>query len=91
MPRNSRANSRGHISAHYDLGNDLFAPLPRRVDDVLERLVPPPGASLAEAQEARLDRICRALELGPDDHLLEIGTGWGGMAVHAASRATAAG
>ena len=47
---------------------------------------PHPEASLAEAQQARLDRICRALELGPDDHLLEIGTGWGGLAVHAASR-----
>ena len=42
--------------------------------------------SLAEAQEARLDRVCQALELGPEDHLLEIGTGWGGLAVHAASR-----
>ena len=47
---------------------------------------PSPDASLGEAQQARLERICRALELGPEDHLLEIGTGWGGLAAYAASR-----
>ena len=41
--------------------------------------------SLERAQHIRLERICDSLELGPSDHLLEIGTGWGGMAVHAAS------
>ena len=45
---------------------------------------PRPGASLEEAQLAKLDRICDQLRLGPDNHLLEIGTGWGGLAVHAA-------
>jgi cyclopropane-fatty-acyl-phospholipid synthase len=86
VPRNSRANSRGHISAHYDLGNDLFALFLDESMMYSSAWFPHPGASLAEAQEARMDRICRALELGPDDHLLEIGTGWGGFAVHAASR-----
>jgi cyclopropane-fatty-acyl-phospholipid synthase len=86
VPRNSRANSRGHISAHYDLGNDLFALFLDESMMYSSAWFPHPGASLAEAQEARMDRICGALELGPDDHLLEIGTGWGGMAVHAASR-----
>jgi len=47
---------------------------------------PHPDTSLAEAQQRRLELICRALELGPEDHLLEIGTGWGAMAAHAASR-----
>ena len=42
--------------------------------------------TLREAQEAKLDRICRKLELGPDDHVVEIGTGWGGFAMHAAAR-----
>ena len=42
--------------------------------------------TLREAQEAKLDRVCRTLELGPDDHLLEIGTGWGSLALHAAGR-----
>jgi cyclopropane-fatty-acyl-phospholipid synthase len=45
-----------------------------------------PDATLEEAQRAKLERICRALELGPDQHLLEIGTGWGGLALYAASR-----
>ena len=86
VPRNSPRASRNHISAHYDLGNDLFALF---LDESMMyscAWFPHPGASLAEAQEARLDRVCRALDLGPDDHLLEIGTGWGGFAVHAASR-----
>ena len=41
--------------------------------------------SLEQAQLAKLERVCDALELGPDDHLLEIGTGWGGLAIHAAA------
>ena len=56
-----------------------------RGDDVLERLLRAPARTLEQAQHSRLERICDALELQPDDHLLEIGTGWGGMAVHAAS------
>ena len=43
-----------------------------------------PGMTLHEAQIAKLDRICRKLELAPDDHLVEIGTGWGSLALHAA-------
>ena len=43
-----------------------------------------PDATLADAQTAKLDRICRALELAPGDRLLEIGTGWGALAIHAA-------
>jgi len=45
-----------------------------------------PDVPLRAAQEAKLDRVCRKLELGPDDHLLEIGTGWGSLALHAAGR-----
>src|ERR671928_15659 len=44
-----------------------------------------PEASLDDAQLAKLERICERLELGPEDHLVEIGTGWGGLAVHAAA------
>ena len=82
----ARRTARGHISAHYDLGNDLFA---LYLDESMMyscAWFPTPEASLGEAQQARLERICRALELGPDDHLLEIGTGWGGLAAYAASR-----
>lgn len=84
VPENTRTGARQNISAHYDLGNDLFAAF------LDERMMyscayfPRPGASLEEAQVAKLDRICTQLHLGPDNHLLEIGTGWGGLAVHAA-------
>jgi cyclopropane-fatty-acyl-phospholipid synthase len=84
VPENTRAGARRHISAHYDLGNPLFSAF---LDD---RMVyscayfREPGASLEEAQLAKLDRICRRLRLRADDHVLEIGTGWGGLALHAA-------
>ena len=84
VPENTRTGARKNISAHYDLGNDLFASF------LDERMMyscayfPREGASLEEAQVAKLDRICGQLRLGPDNHLLEIGTGWGGLAVHAA-------
>src|SRR5262249_51828953 len=70
----------------YDLGNDLFAAF------LDERMMyscaywPDGDANLDEAQLAKLDRICDRLQLGPDNHLLEIGTGWGGGAVTAARR-----
>jgi cyclopropane-fatty-acyl-phospholipid synthase len=86
VPENTRPGARQNISAHYDLGNDLFAAF------LDERMMyscayyPSAGASLEEAQLAKLDRICDRLRLGPENHLLEIGTGWGGMAIHAARR-----
>jgi cyclopropane-fatty-acyl-phospholipid synthase len=86
VPRNSRSASRGHVSAHYDLGNNLFALYLDESMMYSSAVFPRSDASLGEAQRHRLDRICQALELGPDDHLLEIGTGWGAMAVHAADR-----
>ena len=85
VPRNTRRGARANISAHYDLGNDLFASF---LDETMMyscAWFPSPGATLHEAQVARLDRICDQLRLGPDDHLLEIGSGWGAMAIHAAA------
>ncbi len=84
VPDNSRAGARRHISAHYDLGNDLFASF------LDERMMyscayfPEQETSLEEAQLEKLGRICSRLGLGPENHLLEIGTGWGGLAIHAA-------
>jgi cyclopropane-fatty-acyl-phospholipid synthase len=85
VPRNSRPASRRHISAHYDLGNDLFALYLDESMMYSAAVFPTPDATLAEAQQHRLERICQALELSPDDHLLEIGTGWGALAAYAAS------
>ena len=77
VPRNRKRASRRHISAHYDLGNDLFALYLDESMMYSSAVFPDPEASLAEGQLNRLERICQALELTPEDHLLEIGTGSG--------------
>jgi cyclopropane-fatty-acyl-phospholipid synthase len=81
---NGLRRARKHVSYHYDLGNDLFALF---LDEamVYSCAVFEGGASsLEEAQQAKLRRICERLAIGPDDHVLEIGCGWGGFALHAA-------
>lgn len=85
LNRNTRQGSRKNIAAHYDLGNELFeqfldptmmysAAMFQGADDTLE-----------QAQLNKLERICQKLDLKPKDHLLEIGTGWGSMALYAAT------
>lgn len=86
LHRNTRAGSRRNISAHYDIGNDFYRLF---LDETMMyscALFERPEMTLAEAQTAKLDAICRKLDLEPQDHVLEIGTGWGGFALHAASR-----
>jgi cyclopropane-fatty-acyl-phospholipid synthase len=83
--RNTIARSRHQISAHYDLGNDLFALFLDERMMYSSAIFPCADATLEEASLHKLETICRKLELGPSDHLLEIGTGWGAFAVHAAS------
>jgi cyclopropane-fatty-acyl-phospholipid synthase len=78
--------SRRQIAAHYDLGNDLFATFLDETMMYSAAYFPSPGATLLEASRAKLDLVCRKLDIGPGDHLLEIGTGWGGLAVHAAGK-----
>ena len=83
---NTRDGARRNIAAHYDLGNDFFELV---LDETMMyscALFERPGMSLAEASTAKLDAVCRKLDLRPGDHVLEIGTGWGGFALHAASR-----
>lgn len=84
LRRNSLSGSRKNIAAHYDLSNEFFALF---LDDTMmysgaffERN----DSTLSVASTAKNDRLCRKLKLSPDDHLLEIGTGWGGFAIHAA-------
>ena len=60
--------------------------LPRRDAQLLQRNLRVSETTLYEASIAKLDAVCRKLDLGPDDHVLEIGTGWGGFAIHAAGR-----
>ena len=82
--RNSRTGSRRNIHAHYDLGNELFQLFLDPTMMYSSAVFPRPDASLEEASLHKLDLICRKLDLQPSDHLLEIGTGWGGLALHAA-------
>ncbi|HVO08858.1 MAG TPA: cyclopropane-fatty-acyl-phospholipid synthase family protein [Burkholderiaceae bacterium] len=82
--RNTRTGSRRNIAAHYDIGNDFFElfldPTMMYSCAVYER----EDMTLEQAQIAKLDRLCRKLDLQPGDHLLEIGTGCGALALHAA-------
>ena len=85
IARNTPRRSRRDIAAHYDLGNELFALMLDPTMMYSCALFERPGMSLEEASRAKLDLVCEKLALGPDDHVLEIGTGWGGFAVHAAA------
>ena len=82
--RNTRTGSRKNIAEHYDLGNDLFRLF---LDENLmysSAIFIDEHESLDVAATRKLDRICRKLDLRPSDHVVEIGTGWGGFALHAA-------
>ena len=84
---NTRRGARRNIAAHYDLGNEMFELfLDREWMMYSSALFERPDATLEQAQRAKLERICEALELRSDQHLLEVGTGWGGLALYAASR-----
>ncbi|RAH36883.1 cyclopropane-fatty-acyl-phospholipid synthase family protein [Halomonas sp. SL1] len=85
LQRNSLSGSRRNIAAHYDIGNDLFATfLDRRHWMYSSAVFPRTGASLEEASTHKLDLMLERLDVRPHHHLLEIGTGWGGLAIHAA-------
>lgn len=83
--RNSRRGSRKNIAAHYDLGNEMFELfLDKDWMMYSSGLYYSGSESLEQAQQQKLARLCDKLDLQPSDHLLEIGTGWGGCAVFAA-------
>ncbi len=84
--RNTRAGSRRNIAAHYDIGNDFFELFldPTMMYSCSCAVYEREDMTLEQAQIAKLDRLCRKLDLRPGDHLLEIGTGWGALALHAA-------
>ena len=84
LHRNTRRGSRRNIAAHYDLGNDFYALwLDSRMMYSCAWYADS-ATTLETAAGAKLDRICRRLRLGPGDRVVEIGTGWGGFAIHAA-------
>jgi len=82
--RNTQSGSKRNILAHYDLGNELYT---RFLDASMmysSAIYPNENATLTEAQQYKLHTICEKLSLSEHDHLLEIGTGWGGLAIYAA-------
>ena len=84
LHRNSEHGSERNVRAHYDLGNDFYRLM---LDETMAYscgIFANESTSLAEASRAKFDAACRKLALSPGDHLLEIGTGWGGLAIHAA-------
>jgi cyclopropane-fatty-acyl-phospholipid synthase len=82
--RNTIAGAFRNIARHYDLSNDLFALF---LDPTLtySAAVFEPGDTLEQAQTRKYETLCRLIDIGQADHVLEIGTGWGGFAIHAAS------
>jgi cyclopropane-fatty-acyl-phospholipid synthase len=82
--RSTRTRNRRNIAAHYDLGNELFE---RMLDPTMSyscAVFDDEHMTLEEASIAKFERVCEKLDLRPQDHVLEIGTGWGGFAIHAA-------
>lgn len=84
LNRNTKDGSRKNISAHYDLGNDLFETFLDPTMMYSSAIYPNEDSTLEEAAVHKLDTICKKLDLQPSDRVIEIGTGWGGFAIHAA-------
>ena len=85
LNRNTAAGSRRNIAAHYDLGNEFFELF---LDETMAYscgIFQSAESTLLDASIAKFDAACSKLELKPGQHLLEIGTGWGGLAIHAAT------
>ena len=84
MRRNTPTGSRENIMAHYDLGNDFYRLFLDETMTYSCGIFETPESTLKAASIAKYDRLCRKLDLKPGDRVLEIGTGWGGFALHAA-------
>ena len=86
LNRNSKDGSRKNIHEHYDLGNAFFSLFLDESMMYSSAIFNSADCSLLDASWEKVDRVCRSLELSADDHVIEIGTGWGGFAVHAAGK-----
>jgi len=84
LKKNTEQGSKENISAHYDIGNSFFELFLDKSMMYSSAIYPDDEADIETASRYKLDHICRRLNLQESDHLLEIGTGWGGLAVHAA-------
>lgn len=84
--RNSRPGSRRNIAAHYDLSNEFFSLMLDPTMTYSSGIFEDADATLEQASLCKYERICRRLRLCPADHIVEIGSGWGGFAIHAAGQ-----
>jgi cyclopropane-fatty-acyl-phospholipid synthase len=84
LRRNSRSGSRRNIAGHYDLGNDFFATFLDPTMTYSCGVFAGENDTMEQASIRKYDLICRKLQLGPEHEVLEIGSGWGGFAIHAA-------
>jgi cyclopropane-fatty-acyl-phospholipid synthase len=84
LARNTRSGSRRNIASHYDLSNDFFETFLDPTMMYSSALFEEESMTLEQASVAKLEAVCRRLQLQPGDRIIEIGTGWGGFAVHAA-------
>lgn len=82
---NSLSGSKKNIAAHYDLSNQFFSYFLSSDMMYSSAIFADPYMNLEEASSYKLESICKKLELKASDHLIEIGTGWGGMAIYAAT------
>jgi len=85
LNKNTKEGSKKNICAHYDIGNDLFKLFLDPTMMYSSAYFKHDDMSLSQASIAKLDLICQKLQLDKEDHLLEIGSGWGGLAIHAAT------
>ncbi|GAK56531.1 cyclopropane-fatty-acyl-phospholipid synthase [Candidatus Vecturithrix granuli] len=86
LNKNTREGSQSNILAHYDLGNEFYELFLDETMTYSCGIFETPESTLKDASIAKYDRICQKLQLGPEDRVLEIGTGWGGFALHAAQK-----
>ena len=83
--RDTEQGARKNIAAHYDLGNDLFKLFLDPTLSYSSGIFDTPDSSMEEASIAKMDLICKKMDLNESDHIIEIGTGWGSFAIHAAA------
>jgi cyclopropane-fatty-acyl-phospholipid synthase len=86
LNRNTQANSKKNIHAHYDLGNDLYQLFLDQQMLYSSAIYLQQDESLEQAQINKMERLCQQLELNDGDHVIEIGTGWGAMAIYMAQK-----
>ncbi len=84
LNRNTRSGSRRNIAAHYDLSNDFYSQFLDETMTYSSGIFSTPEMSMADASRTKYSRLCSLLQLKEGDRLVEIGTGWGGFAIHAA-------